>query len=107
MHPYEIVEGKKGNLVAGKAFKVKDDDSKSKGTKSIDAKKTEGDSKDNRTENQPTQSTSDGKSEDKGDSDGSQTEKETESFEKFTAPSGLGRKPSTPVKWNGPQFFKM
>ncbi|KAG0143878.1 hypothetical protein CROQUDRAFT_95736 [Cronartium quercuum f. sp. fusiforme G11] len=103
----EIVEDKKGNLVAGKPFKAKDDDSKSKETKSIDAEKTEGDSKDNRTEIQPNQSTSDGESEDKSDSDNSQTEKETESFEKFTAPSGLGRKPSPPAKWNGPQFFKM
>ncbi|KAG0151817.1 hypothetical protein CROQUDRAFT_86464 [Cronartium quercuum f. sp. fusiforme G11] len=103
----EIVEGKKGNLVAGKAFKAKDDDSKSKETKSIDAKKTEGNSKDNWTEIQPTQSTSNGKSKDKSDSDGSQTEKETKSFEKFTAPSGLGKKPSTPAKWNGHQFFKM
>ncbi|KAG0139345.1 hypothetical protein CROQUDRAFT_101704 [Cronartium quercuum f. sp. fusiforme G11] len=103
----EIVKGEKGNLVAGKSFKAKDDNSKSKETKSIDAEKTEGDSKDNQTEIQPTQSTSNGKSEDKSDSDGSQTKKETESFEKFTVPSGLGRKLSTPVKWSGPQFFKM
>ncbi|KAG0145420.1 hypothetical protein CROQUDRAFT_93894 [Cronartium quercuum f. sp. fusiforme G11] len=102
----DIVKGKKGNLVAGKAFKAKDDDSKSKETKSIDAKKTEGDSKENWTEIQPTQSTSNGKSEDKSDSDGSQTKMETKSFEKFTTPSGLGRKPLTPAKWNGPQFFK-